>query len=164
MIRLLLLFTLVPALELFLLLQIGGWLGPWPTFLLLVATGLAGSALLRWQGIGVLAALVEDARQGLPAGPRLAEGALVVVGGLLLITPGVLTDLAGLLLLVPPIRRALAPRLLASLARRGRVHGTVVTFGGPFPPSGTFPPEPPRPPPDRPPAPPKNPFDHPVAR
>ncbi len=170
MIRLLALFTLLPALELFLLLQLGARIGPWPTFLILIGTGLLGSSLLRWQGLGVLAKLVQEARQGIPPGHSLAEGALVVLGGVLLITPGVLTDFTGLMLLVPPVRRALAPRLLARLAARTTVQGGFVTFGTPHGgagPAGPFPsagdpadslssPGAPRPA--------RKPFDHPVAR
>lgn len=159
--RLVLLFTVVPALELFLLLQIGAWLGPWPTFLLLVGTGVVGAALARAQGFAVLGRLLEEARQGIPPGERLVEAALVLVGGLLLITPGVLTDVAGLLLLLPPVRRALAPRVLVALAERATVHGSVVTFGTPVQPG--YDPGPVVGP-SRPPGESKNPFDHPVAR
>ncbi len=170
MIRLLALFTVVPALELFLLLQLGARIGPWPTFLILIGTGLLGSSLLRWQGLGVLAKLVQEARQGIPPGRSLAEGALVVLGGVLLITPGVITDVTGLLLLVPPVRRALAPRLLAWLAARATVQGGFVTFGAPQGGSGaanpfSHPGEPVAPPsPLGAPKPARKPFDHPVAR
>jgi UPF0716 protein FxsA len=116
--RLLLLFTVVPAAELFLLLQIGSAIGPTPTFLLLLLTGVVGAWLAKREGLAVLARLGEELQRGLPPGERVMEGALVVVGGLLLVTPGVLTDLAGVLLIFPPTRRWLAPRALRWLMGR----------------------------------------------
>lgn len=116
--RLLLLFTVVPAVELFLLLQLGAWLGPTSTFLLILLTGVAGAWLAKREGLGVLRELREELATGLPPGSRLMEGALVVVGGLLLVTPGVFTDLTGFLLIAPPSRRWLAPRALRWLSAR----------------------------------------------
>ncbi len=118
MIWLFLAFTLIPLIELFLLLQIGSALGPTTTFLLLLLTGLLGAGLAKREGFAVLRTLSEELRTGLPPGSRLMEGALVVVGGLLLITPGVLSDAAGLLLIFPPTRRFLAPRALRWLSAR----------------------------------------------
>lgn len=110
--RLLLLFTLVPAAEIFLLLQIGSAIGPLQTFVLLLVTGVVGAALAKREGLHVLRQLSEEMRRGLPPGVRLVEGGLVVVGGLLLVTPGVLTDVAGVLFIFPPSRRWIAPRAL----------------------------------------------------
>lgn len=120
--KLALLMTVVPAVELYLLLQLGSLLGPTPTFLLLLLSGVVGAYLAKREGLSVLAALSADLQRGLPPAARLAEGALVLVGALLLITPGVFTDLVGLLVLIPPVRRALAPRLVRALGA-GRVEG-----------------------------------------
>ncbi|MCB9678427.1 MAG: FxsA family protein [Alphaproteobacteria bacterium] len=116
--KLILAFTVIPAVELFLLLQIGAWLGPWQTFLIVVGTGTLGAWLAKREGLGVLSQLSEELRNGLPPGSRLAEGVLVLAGGLLLITPGVLTDLAGFLFIAPPTRRWLAPRVVNAIASR----------------------------------------------
>lgn len=110
--RLFLLFTIVPAIELFLLLQIGSLVGPTPTFVMLLLTGVIGAWLAKREGLAVLQTLGQELQRGLPPGERVMEGALVVIGGLLLVTPGVLTDLAGVLLIFPPTRRWLAPRAL----------------------------------------------------
>ena len=134
MLRLLLLFTLVPALELWLLLQIGAWLGASQTFLLIVVTGTVGAWLAKREGLGVLSTLTEELHQGTPPGSRLVEGALVVVGGLLLLTPGVVTDLTGFLLIAPPTRRWIAPRLLQELASRVQVQAQVGPIGHGQPP------------------------------
>ncbi len=111
--KLFLLFTVVPAIELFLLLQMGSFLGPMPTFLFVLGTGILGAWLAKREGFAVLRQLQQDLGKGLPPATRLVEGALVLAGGMLLITPGVLTDLTGILLLMPPVRRSLAPRLVA---------------------------------------------------
>ena len=103
---LLLAMVVIPAVELFLLLQLGAWMGPWQTFALVVVTGTVGAWLAKREGLGVLTSLRDELAQGLPPGSRLAEGALVLVGGILLITPGVLTDLTGFLFIAPPTRRA----------------------------------------------------------
>ena len=86
MLRLFLLFTLVPAFELWLLLQIGARLGATQTFLLIVVTGTVGAWLAKREGLGVLQTLTSELHQGVPPGSRLMEGAMVVVGGLLLST------------------------------------------------------------------------------
>lgn len=111
------LFIVVPTVELFLLLQLGSWLGPAATFALVVITGVVGGWLAKREGLGVLADLQRELGRGLPPGDRLVEGGMVLVGGLLLITPGVMTDLIGFLLIVPATRRVLAPRLLGWIGR-----------------------------------------------
>ncbi len=111
------LFTVVPALELFLLLQIGSLLGPTATFLLILLTGVVGAWLARREGVGVLMDLRRELDRGLPPGDRLMEGVMVLAGGLLLVTPGVVTDLVGFSLIFPVTRRLLAPRLVRWLTR-----------------------------------------------
>jgi len=117
-----LLFTVVPVLEVFLLVQLGALLGPWPTIGIVVATGLIGAALARDEG----ARVVRDWQQAMLEGrlPRdgVLSGLLVLVGGVLLVTPGVLTDIVGFALLVPITRRPIAAfvrkRVEAKLAQR----------------------------------------------
>ncbi len=125
MIRLLLLFTIVPAVELFLLLQLGAFFGPTVTFLIILLTGVAGAWLAKREGIGVLRELQQELQQGLPPGSRLMEGALVVVGGLLLVTPGVFTDFTGFLLIAPLSRRFIAPKALKWLTDRVQIGGNI---------------------------------------
>lgn len=115
--RLFLLFTLVPILELALLIRIGQWIGTLPTLAIVVATGLAGAWLARREGTRAW----RDVRQALAAGGLPGDALLhafaVFLGGALLLTPGVLTDLVGLLLLVPPSRTAILRRLRRRLER-----------------------------------------------
>ena len=93
--RLLILMTVVPALELYLLIEIGTLLGAAETVLLIVLTGVVGAALAKREGIGVLRQLQADTLRGIPPADRMVEGVMVLIGGILLMTPGVLTDLTG---------------------------------------------------------------------
>ncbi len=97
----------VPIVEIGLFIELGGFLGLWPTLAIVVATALLGSALLRTQGLSTLEELKRTAETGQsPAGP-MANGALILVAGLLLLTPGFFTDSIGFLLMVPPFRTLL---------------------------------------------------------
>ena len=116
--RLFLLFTLVPALELWLLISIGGWLGALPTLGLVVATGLAGAALAKREGFRVLRSWQEAGARGELPKDGIISSALVLVGGVLLVTPGVVTDFVGLALLVPAARRFAAAQIKQRLEKR----------------------------------------------
>jgi len=122
--RLLLLFITLPLLELILLLQIGSLVGAWPTFGLVVTTGLLGAALARSQGLRVVAAVQRRLAQGELPGEELMDGLAVLVGGAFLLTPGVLTDLLGFALLLPFTRSAIRRGVEARLAK-GLREGTV---------------------------------------
>lgn len=138
--RLALLFVVVPLLELVLLIQLGQWVGLWPTLLLVLSTGVIGASLARSQGLRTLAAFQRELAQGrLPGGP-LMDGLAVLVGGAFLLTPGLLTDLAGFALLIPAsrgwIRRSLTARL-QRMQEEGTLRVGIVTPGMPF--GGGFP-------------------------
>lgn len=115
---LLLLFIAVPAIEIALFIEVGGWIGTWPTVALVLLTALIGAGLVRAQGLAVLARLQREMRSGLVPAAALAEGAMLLVAGLLLLTPGFFTDTVGFLLLLPPLRH----RVAAALAARVVVH------------------------------------------
>jgi UPF0716 protein FxsA len=101
----LLLFVLLPALELGLLISVGRRIGTLETVGVIVATGVVGASLARSQGLQVLARLQDELGAGrLPAEP-LVDGLIILVAAALLVTPGVLTDAFGLLCLVPAFRR-----------------------------------------------------------
>ena len=129
--KLFLLFTLVPVLELYLLIAVGGAIGAPATIGLVLATGLLGAVLAKREGMRVLRAWQEAMARGQIPEEGLASSLLVLVGGVLLVTPGVLTDVVGLALLAPPTRRALARRL----QRRAARHFQVTTLGGSIGPS-----------------------------
>jgi UPF0716 protein FxsA len=149
---LLLAFTVVPFIELYLLLAIGWEVGFLPTLAMVLVTGLVGAWLARREGGRVLRSWRESMARGQVPEEGIVSGALVLVGGALLVAPGVFTDVVGLLLLIPPTRRFVAARLRKSLERKvrdGSVRVTTVGFGGfggaqgPFA-GGTFDEVPPR--------------------
>jgi len=102
--RLLLLFILVPIVELILLIQLGGLIGMWPTIGLIVVTGAAGASLARWQGLSVLRQIQIDMASGKLPGGALVDGVIILMAAALMVTPGLLTDIVGFLCLVPGFR------------------------------------------------------------
>lgn len=127
--RLLLLFILLPAIELALLIELGRRIGTAATLALIVVTGVLGASLARRQGLGVLRSLQEETAAGRLPASSLVDGALILVAGALLVTPGVLTDAFGFLCLVPAFRRWLervARRHFERAVREGRVDVRVV--------------------------------------
>jgi UPF0716 protein FxsA len=102
--RLLFLFTLVPVVELALLIEVGSYFGVLPTVVLVIGTGVVGAALARWQGMQALGRLQGALRQGTSPGEDIFNGVLILGGGLLLLTPGLITDCFGFAALVPGSR------------------------------------------------------------
>ncbi|MDX1449393.1 MAG: FxsA family protein [Acidimicrobiia bacterium] len=111
MIRLLL-FIVLPVTELILLGVIGEAIGLGPTVLIVIATGVIGARLVARQGRMVWREIVTRLQAGQVPGSELAHGAMILVGGAFLVTPGVLTDAAGLLLMVPWFRELIRVRFL----------------------------------------------------
>ena len=113
-----LLFTIVPALELWLLIQIGSIIGTFETIMLIIFTGFVGAQLARSQGLKVLQELNQALSQGVSPAKKVAEGLLILGGGLLLVTPGVCTDIVGFSVMIPPFRVILAQVLQNVLLKR----------------------------------------------
>jgi UPF0716 protein FxsA len=124
-----LLFTVVPIAETWGIIELGSRIGAAQTVTYLVAVGALGAWLGKRAGFAVLRDLFAGLSRGEPPADRLVEAGLVLVGAVLLVTPGLLTDLAGILLFVPPVRRWLAPRArhaaLRWLTARGVQVGTA---------------------------------------
>lgn len=125
---LLLLFVVTPLVELWLLFQVSEVIGVANTVALVLATGVVGGLVARWQGTQALREIVEAASQGRRPGIELAAGALFVAGAAFLVTPGIITDVAGFLLMIPPVRRAAAGVLVDRMEASSNVH---VQVGGP---------------------------------
>lgn len=102
--KLLLLFIAIPIAEMAILVWLGSQLGFWPTMALIIVTGIAGASLARAAGVHVVAQIRAEIAAGRMPVDHLLDGLLVLVGGVVLLTPGILTDIAGLLLLVPASR------------------------------------------------------------
>ncbi len=108
LVKLLLLFTIVPLVELALLIYLSTLITFWPTIGLVVATALLGAVLGKIQGLKAWRGIQEDLNHGKIPAASLVNGLAVLIAGIFLITPGVLTDLVAILLLIPVTRRPLA--------------------------------------------------------
>jgi UPF0716 protein FxsA len=104
--KLFLIFTLIPLLELYLLIKVGAVIGAGATILLVLGTGFAGAWLARMQGFHTMMKVRASLNQGSMPAEEMIDAVIILVAGVVLITPGLLTDAAGLLLLIPPTRRA----------------------------------------------------------
>ncbi|HEY5720679.1 MAG TPA: FxsA family protein [Gammaproteobacteria bacterium] len=115
---LLLLFLVIPLVEIYLLIQAGSVIGALPTVGLVVLTAVVGAWMLRLQGLATLARVRASLEQGELPETALVEGVLLLLAGALLLTPGFVTDGFGFVLLVPGARIALARALLRRVALR----------------------------------------------
>jgi len=134
------LFIVVPIAELYVIIQVGQWIGVVPTLVLLLADAVLGSMLLRHQGRGAWRRFNEALAARRFPGREVADGVLIVIGGTLLLTPGFITDVFGIFLLLPPTR-AIARRLLKrmTIGRFAVVSVGGGGFGGPPPGPGPRP-------------------------
>jgi UPF0716 protein FxsA len=111
-------FLLVPLIEIGLFIQVGGWIGLWPTLAIVVLTAVAGTMLVRSQGALALARLRNSFETLRDPTEPLAHGAMILFSGALLLTPGFFTDALGFALLVPAVRNA----VLRAVKARVEVH------------------------------------------
>ncbi|RLE24564.1 MAG: hypothetical protein DRJ65_09645 [Acidobacteria bacterium] len=128
-VRLLLLFTVVPALELILLIQLGRYVGFWPTAALVLGTGVVGAWLARREGLKVFRAVSTEMAEGRMPTDHLLDGLLILVAGAVLLTPGLLTDAAGFILLAPPGRRLIRTAVSKAISKRITTAGPVTMDG-----------------------------------
>ena len=108
----LLLFILVPIIEIWLMIDIGSVIGAGWTVLAIISTAIIGASLVRYQGIGVYSRLNQTAARGEIPAMEMIEGLTLLISGVLLLTPGFITDALGFLLLIPPLRRWFALNML----------------------------------------------------
>lgn len=120
------LFIVVPIAEIYVIIQVGELIGVWPTVALLLADALLGSYLLKHQGRSAWRRFNEALAQRRFPGKEVVDGALILVGGTLLLAPGFITDIFGAILLIPPTRA-----LVRALLKRFTIgRFTVVDVGG----------------------------------
>ena len=125
-----LLFTIVPIVELYLLVKAGERIGTLNTIALVILTGITGASFARSQGARMIRQIRDTLNQGQVPGKELLHGAMILAGGILLLTPGFLTDLAGLSLLFPFTRRLYVNIALAYLKKKfqsGQWHVSTYT-------------------------------------
>ncbi|MCK4249138.1 MAG: FxsA family protein, partial [Candidatus Omnitrophica bacterium] len=101
---LILLFTIIPVLELAVLIKVGTCIGAGNTILIVILTGVAGAYLARSQGILTLIKIQEDLNRGIMPGDKIVDGLMILCGGVMLLTPGLITDLIGFMALIPATR------------------------------------------------------------
>lgn len=121
---LLLLFTVVPALEIYLLINIGSQIGGLNTIAVVILTGIVGAALAKSQGLAIINKIQKDLNQGALPADQIIHGLLVFGGGLLLLTPGFLTDILGLSMVIPGTRHVLVKMLKAQF-KKGIQNGNI---------------------------------------
>lgn len=112
------LFVVVPIVEIYVIIQVGQQIGAVPTILLLIFESLLGAWIVKREGRRAWKALQDTFREGRVPGRELADAALILVGGTLLLTPGFVTDVFGFFFVLP-FTRPIARRVLGFVATRG---------------------------------------------
>jgi UPF0716 protein FxsA len=118
-----LLVLIIPFLEIYLLIAVGGIIGAVPTVFLVVLTAALGAWLLKQQGLATFQRFQTSLAQGIVPAYEMVEGPIILVGGALLLTPGFITDLLGLACLIPQLRKKIA---------RYVIENVLVRAGGPM--------------------------------
>lgn len=116
---LLLLFIFVPIIEIGLFIQVGGFLGLWPTIGLVLLTAFVGASLVRSQGIRTLINVQQRVQRGELPAQQIVEGVMLAVSGVLLLTPGFMTDALGMVVLLPAPRALLAKYVMSKVVVKG---------------------------------------------
>ena len=124
LIRLFILFAVIPVIELYLLIKVGSLIGALPTVALVLSISLAGAWLVRHQGFEILRRIQAELAQGRLPAAELLDGAMVLVGGVLLLTPGFFTDVLGLFFLIP-FTRAVIKQLTHLWLQRRLARGVI---------------------------------------
>lgn len=104
LLKLFLAFTLIPVIEIYLLIKVGGIIGALNTVALVIATGFAGAYLAQLQGMQTMMRVKISLQQGVMPAGQLLDALIIFVAGIVLLTPGFITDAAGLLMLIPQSR------------------------------------------------------------
>jgi UPF0716 protein FxsA len=137
--RILLLFLIVPVVELILLIKIGSIIGTLNTILLVIFTAFVGAYLVKTEGLNVMQRFQGNLNQGVFPAEEIFDGAMILVAGALLVTPGVITDIVGFVFVIPPTRAVIKKFIRRFVEKR------FVTV------NVNFPPKPPSEPPQEPP-------------
>jgi len=128
---LILVFTIIPVVELFLLIELGKAIGTWPTVFVVLGTGTLGAFLAKTQGFLIINRIRRIIQRGRMPAREMVSGLCVLVGGVLLITPGLLTDIVGLALLLPPVHYLVVEFIRRRLAAKIRRSGFYFQFNRP---------------------------------
>jgi UPF0716 protein FxsA len=110
--KLLILFIIIPVTELYILIEVGKKIGSLTTIGIIIFTGILGAYLVKNQGFVILKKIQNDLNDGIMPGDSLIQGAIILIGGILLLTPGFVTDIAGFIFLIPVSRNVVKKYLL----------------------------------------------------
>ncbi len=128
--KLFLIFIILPIIELALLIKIGTVIGVFNTISIIIITALAGSYMVKMEGLGVIRRFQENLSRGIFPSEELIDGAFVIIAGAFLITPGILTDITGFLFVFPPSRNLIKERIKIYLKRKIDSGNVNIFFGG----------------------------------
>ncbi|WP_448565503.1 FxsA family protein [Thalassotalea ganghwensis] len=117
-----LLFIIVPIIEISLLIQVGSFLGFWPTMAIVIVTAWFGAKYVKQQGMATLRSVQEKTAMGQVPSDDIISGVLLLVAGVVLVTPGFVTDIIGLALLVPVVRKSLILKLQKHFVASANTH------------------------------------------
>ena len=123
--RLILLFTIIPALELYLLISVGSIVGAPATISIIILTGVLGAFLAKKQGLLTMQKALQEIRMGYAPAEELLHGLLIIFAGIVLVTPGFITDTIGFLLLIPMIRNIMFSVLKTKLEAYVSTHSNT---------------------------------------
>ncbi len=128
LLKLILIFTIIPFIELSLLIEIGTHIGTFNTIMVIIITGVIGAFMARIAGLNVLFKIQENLREGIFPRDEIFDGILVLIGGVLLLTPGLLTDALGFFLLLP-FGQTLVKKWLKEIMKRKIDRGEITFWG-----------------------------------
>ena len=128
-------FIIIPLVELMILLEVGSIIGSGWTFLIIIATAIVGTKLVKQQGTTTWSKIQSELNQGSVPAKAMFDGVCILISGVLLITPGFMTDILGMLLLTPPFRASVYKQFGSRIQVRSASHmngGFGAGFGGGF--------------------------------
>ena len=111
-------FILVLLIDLFILIKLGEYIGFWYTIAIIIIAGIVGAVMVMREGLSVIQKVKKDLGQGVIPGRQLLSGLLVLIGGMLLIAPGIITDVAGFMLIIPGSRDKFVEMIISYLRSR----------------------------------------------
>jgi len=126
--KLILAFTVIPVIELWILIRLGSEIGILNTILIVFLTGVVGAFLAKKEGLGIVNRIRIDMSQGKMPADELINGLCVLVGGAMLLTPGIFTDLIGLSLVIPGTRNFIKTKMREKM-KKGIESGTIIYYG-----------------------------------
>lgn len=126
--KLILAFTVIPVIELWILIRLGSEIGILNTILIVFLTGVVGAFLAKKEGLGIVNRIRIDMSQGKMPADELINGLCVLIGGAMLLTPGIFTDLIGLSLVIPGTRNFIKTKIREKM-KKGIESGTIIYYG-----------------------------------